>query len=116
MYDLSWIQILTWALGAFFVVGFFINTFAIKMVGPDYHRWGYPDWFHFLSGGLDLLVAVLMLAPMTRPFGVALGCAIMLVAIATVVYYREYNRAIPPLIVFTLLSIVGWTIVRACRL
>ena len=46
---------------------------------------------------------------MTRPFGAALGCGIMLAAMATVIYHREYPRAIPPFIVFALLTIVGWT-------
>jgi hypothetical protein len=110
MSDLSWITLLSWALAAFFVVGAVINTFATKMVGPEYRRWGYPEWFHFVSGGLELAVALLLATMMTRPFGVALGCAIMLAAIGTVVRHCEYRRAVPPLVVFVLLAIVGWTI------
>jgi hypothetical protein len=110
MSALPWIEILSWALAAFFVLGFFINTFAVKKVGPDYRRWGYPDWFHFVSGGLDLVVALLLPAAATRPYGVALGCSIMLVAIATVIRHREYHRALPPSIVFSLLAIVGRTL------
>jgi DoxX-like family len=109
MSTISWVQALTLALCAFFVVGFFINTFAVEKVGPDYHRWGYPDWFHFVSGGLDLVVALLLPAIVTRPFGVALGSGIMLVAMVTVIYHREYRRAAPPFTVFALLAIVGWT-------
>ena len=60
MSAISSIEALTLALSAFFVLGFVINTFAVKKVGPDYHRWGYPDWFHLLSGGLDLVVALLL--------------------------------------------------------
>ena len=63
-----------------------------------------------MSGGLDLVVALLLLKNVGRPFGVALGCSIMLAAIATVVRYREYYRAALPLTVFVLLSIVGWTL------
>jgi hypothetical protein len=113
MSNLSWIEILTWALtwalSAFFVLGFVINSFAVKLVGPDYRRWGYPDWFHFVSGGMDLAVALLLPTPATRPFGVALGCGIMFVAGATVIRHREYHRAVPPILVFVLLSVVGWT-------
>jgi len=108
MSRLLWIQILNWALSAFFVLGFVINTFAVKVVGPDYGRWGYPDWFHFASGGLDLAVALLLLSDVTRPFGVALGCGIMFVAVATVIRHGEYHRVAPPLIVFVLLAILGW--------
>ncbi len=110
MRGLPWIEILSWALAAFFLIGFFINTFAVKKVGPDYRRWGYPDWFHFVSGGLDLVVALLLPAELTRPYGVVLGCCIMLVAIATVVWHREYPRALSPLVVFVLLAIVGSTL------
>jgi hypothetical protein len=104
-----WVQILSWVLAAFFVVGFVINTFAVKLIGPDYSRWGFPDWFHFVSGGLDLAVALLLPAAVTRPVGVLLGCSTMLAAIATVIRYREYRRALPPLVVFALLTVVGWT-------
>jgi hypothetical protein len=75
MSAVSWAQALTLALAAFFVVGFVINTFMVKKVGPEYHRWGYPDWFHFVSGGLELFVALLLPAMATRLFGVALGSA-----------------------------------------
>jgi uncharacterized membrane protein YoaT (DUF817 family) len=108
MSTVSWVQALTPALAAFFVVGFVINTFMVKLVGPEYHRWGYPDWFHFVSGGLEFFVALLLPAMATRLFGVALGSAIMLAAIATVVW-RRYRRAAPPLGVFILLVIVGAT-------
>jgi hypothetical protein len=109
MSSLSWIQILTWLLAAFFLVAFFINTFVVNLVGPEYRRWGFPDWFHFVTGGLELIVAVLLPSTVTRLFGVALGCAIMLAAVATVVRHREYHRAAPPLIVLVLLVIVGKT-------
>jgi hypothetical protein len=109
MSAISWIHGLTGALSAFFALGFVINTFAVKKVGPEYERWGYPDWFHFVSGGLELLVALLLPAAVTRPFGIMLGSAIMLAAVATVIYHREYPRAVPPFIVFVLLAILGWT-------
>ena len=111
MSGISWIVLLSWALAAFFTVAFFINTFAVKVVVPEYRRWGYPDWFHFVSGGLDLAVALLLAMAVTRLFGVALGIGIMLVAIATVIRAREHRRAIPALVVFVLLAIVGWTMV-----
>jgi hypothetical protein len=111
MSSVSWVQALALALAAFFVVGFVINTFMVKLVGPEYCRWGYPDWFHFASGGLDLIVALLLAVTATRPLGVALGCSIMLVAMGTVIYHREYPRAAAPFIVFVLLAIIGWTVV-----
>ena len=109
MSAISWIHGVTGALSAFFALGFAINTFAVRKVGPEYERWGYPDWFHYVSGGLELLVALLLQATVTRPFGIVLGGAIMLAAIATVIYHREHPRAVPPFIVFVLLAILGST-------
>jgi hypothetical protein len=109
MTAISWPQALAWGLAAFFVVGFVINTFAVKMVGPEYRRWGYPDWFHFVTGGLELVAALLLPAMATRLIGVALGLAIMLAAIVTVVWHNEYRRAAPPFVVFILLLILGAT-------
>ncbi|MFZ1922379.1 MAG: DoxX family protein [Xanthobacteraceae bacterium] len=110
MMSLSWIAILTWSVAGFFVLGAVINTFATKLVGPEYRRWGYPGWFHFVSGASELAVALLLPAMATRLFGVALGAGVMLAAIATVAWHREYRRAVPPFIVLVLLVVVGWTI------
>lgn len=79
MSRLPWIQFLDFALSAFFLVGFVINTFAVELVSPKYRSWGYPDRFHLVSGGLDLVLALLLLRYVTRPFGVALGCSTMFV-------------------------------------
>jgi hypothetical protein len=101
MGDISWSQGLSWALAAFFVLGFVINTFAVKLVGPEYRRWGYPDWFHFVSGGLDLVVMLLLPAAATRPFGVLLGGAIMA---------RRHRHRHPP----SRISPGGAAVHRAC--
>ncbi|HEY3596494.1 MAG TPA: DoxX family protein [Paraburkholderia sp.] len=110
MIDILWIRVLAWALSAFFLLGFFINTFAVKRVGPDYRRWGYPDWFHFVSGALELAVSLLMMTVVTRPYGLMLGGCIMVAAVATVAYHHEYHRAVPALIVLALMTVTGWGI------
>ena len=107
MRSLSWSEILVWLLAAFFLLGSAVNTFATQRTRSEYSRWGYPDWFHFVVGGLEFAVTVLLPSPLTRCFGVALGGAIMLAALATVVVHREYQRVVPPLIVFVLLTVVG---------
>jgi DoxX-like family len=109
MSKLPLIHILTWTLAAFFGLGFVVNTFAVSRVGPDYRRWGYPDWFHFVTGGLELIVALLLPTRGTRLIGAALGCAIMFAAAGTLACHREFKRVGPPLIVFLLLVIVGGT-------
>ena len=109
---LSWRQIPAWALAAFFVVGSGINLAAPPATATDYLRWGYPAWFHFVTGGLELATAILLALSATRLVGATLGCMVMLAATATVAVHGEYAHAIPPIVVFALATTVGWTSLR----
>jgi hypothetical protein len=108
MSKISWHQILALALAAFFVAGSLSNIFAAGSIYEEYLRWGYPHWFHFVTGSLELTTAVLLARARTRLWGAALGCAVMLAALATVTLHGEYGHGVPPLIVATLSIAVGW--------
>lgn len=108
MPKISWSQVSALALAAFFVVGSLSNIFAPGSIYEEYLRWGYPHWFHFVTGSLELTTAVLLVRAHTRPWGAALGCAVMLAALATVTLHGEYGHGVLPLIVATLLIVVGW--------
>lgn len=108
MSKIFWRQVSALALAAFFVVGSLSNIFAPGPIYEEYLRWGYPHWFHFVTGSLELTTAVLLVQARTRLWGAALGCAVMLAALATVTLHGEYGHGVPPLIVATLLIIVGW--------
>ena len=101
-------QVSTLALAAFFVVGSLSNIFALGSIYEEYLRWGYPHWFHFVTGSLELTTAVLLAQARTRLWGAALGCTVMLAALATVTLHGEYGHAVAPLVVATLSIIVGW--------
>jgi hypothetical protein len=101
-------QGLALALAAFFVVGSLSNIFAPGSIYEEYLRWGYPRWFHFVTGSLELTTAVLLAQARTRLWGAALGCTVMLAALATVTLHGEYGHGVPPLIVATLSIVVGW--------
>src|ERR1700744_4684492 len=75
------------ALAAFFVVGSLSNIFAPGSIYEEYLRWGYPHWFHFVTGSLELTAAVLLAQARSRLWGAALGCAVMLAALATVILH-----------------------------
>jgi hypothetical protein len=109
MSHLAWSLILAWALAAFFTLGAVINVVAPGSTAAEYRRWGYPDWFRFVTGALDLMTAVLLMLTATRLLGAELGGAVMLAAAATVTVHREYVRAAPPVAVLILLTIVAWT-------
>lgn len=107
MSKISWRQVSALALAAFFVVGSLSNIFAPASIYEEYLRWGYPHWFHFVTGSLELATAILLAQARMRLWGSALGCIVMLAALATVALHGEYGHAVLPLIVATLSIIVG---------
>ena len=106
---ITWNVILAWALAAFFVLGGAINVAGRGSTIAEYRRWGYPDWFHFVTGALEFATALLLAMTTTRLLGAGLGGAVMLAAAATVVFNREYARAAPPVVVLIVLAAVGWS-------
>ena len=108
LHQVSVHQVSALALAAFFVVGSLSNIFAPGSIYEEYLRWGYPHWFHFVTGSLELTTAVLLAQARTRLWGAALGCTVMLAALATVTLHGEYGHGVPPLIVATLSIVVGW--------
>src|ERR1700730_15379992 len=60
MSKISWRQVSALALAAFFVLGSLSNILAPGSVYEEYLRWGYPHWFHFVTGSLELTTAVLL--------------------------------------------------------
>ena len=82
MSKISSSQVLALALAAFFVAGSLSNIFAPWSIYEEYLRWGYPHWFHFATGSLELTTAVLLARVPTRLWGSALGCTVMLAALA----------------------------------
>jgi hypothetical protein len=108
MSKIPWRQALAWALAAFFVAGSLTNIFAPRSIIEEYVRWGYPHWFHFVTGSLELTTAVLLARAPTRLWGAALGGSVMCTALGTVVIHGEYAHAVPPLVAAGLAIVVGW--------
>jgi hypothetical protein len=97
-------RLLVWVLAAFFAFGGVVNIVGVEPVRTDFARWGYPGWFHLLTGGLELAVAVLLACRATRA-GAALGAGVMTAAATTVLAHGEYLHAVAPLVVLVLLAL-----------
>jgi hypothetical protein len=108
MSRISWRQVSAWALAAFFVAGSLGNMLAPPSIYREYLQWGYPGWFHFVTGSLELTAAVLLARERTRLWGSALGCTVMLAALATVTVHGEFEHGVAPLVAATLSIVVGW--------
>jgi hypothetical protein len=112
MRNLSWTPILARALAAFFVVASAVNILFPTLVAAEYQRWGYPDWFHFVTGSLEIATAVLLFRTETRALGAALGCVVVFAAATTLIVHHEYPHAALPIAVLALAVIVGGSSLR----
>lgn len=110
MRNLPWTSILAWLLVAFFIVGGIGNFFVSPEIAADYRRWGYPDWFHYLTGALELTAAALIAYRPTRFWGAGLASGVMVAAALTVLWHGELTHAIAPLIVLAVALTVGFLI------
>ena len=98
--------ILTAALAVIFVVAGIINIIGRGTVKTDFARWGFPDGFNIVCGGLELVGAALLLPPSTRFWGLALLGMIMMGAIFSLLRYREpISHLAPALGIATLLAL-----------
>ena len=95
-------------LTVFFAIGGLINIIAPGRIADEFLEWGYPSWFHFLTGSLEIVTAVLLVRSKTRFLGVILGALVMLAAAATVLMHHLTSRVVPPTTVFALLVLLGW--------
>jgi len=112
---MPWRDVVALALAAFFVVGSITNIFAPGSIYEEYLTWGYPPWFHFVTGSLELTTAVLLTRANTRVLGAALGGSVVLGALATVTLHGEYGHAAAPLVVSIPTIGVGWSARRSLK-
>src|SRR6516164_9835418 len=84
-----------WLLVAgFFGAGVF-NAIGTPGTQSDFARWGYPRWWGRLTGGLEMMSAVLIALPVSRIVGLALGTVIIAAAVLTVLRHRDFTHLVP---------------------
>lgn len=95
-------------LAVLFAVAGVVNLVRPGGVKRDFARWGYPAWFQWVCGALELLSAALLLEQSTRLLGLALAGAIMIGALFTLMRNREPFRHLAPALIFSGLVAVTW--------
>ena len=84
-----------WLLAAaLFGAGLF-NAVGTRATLEGFARWGYPSWWHWVTGGLEILSAILIALPAGRDAGLVLGTIIIAAALLTVLRHREYSDLAP---------------------
>lgn len=112
-------RVLLWLLIAFFFVGGAVNIFAPGSILADYERRGYPGWFHFVTGTIELTAASASCFVAVRRWGMALAAFVMAAATVTLLAHAEYSHAVLPLVIFLLTLITSggrgcWNARQAC--
>ncbi len=98
---------------SFLLALFFFYAGGSKLASPDAHieafvRWGYPVWFLYMTGLVEVAGAVLLLAPTVRFYGAALLACTMLGATVTHLRAGEMAAVPVPLVLLTFVGLIAW--------
>ena len=101
-----------WILSSLLTLVFTISALS-KLAGAQgwitrFTKYGYPKWFLFLIGTLELLGGMLLLVPRVSMYGASVLGVIMIGAAYTHLANGEGLQVLRPMIVMTFLGIVVW--------
>ena len=88
-------SVIAWLLAFAFTGAGIFNAMGGAVVQAQFLRWGYPAWWNFITAALETLSAALIVLPETRIWGLALGAMVLIAAVSTVTWHREYEH-LPP--------------------
>jgi uncharacterized membrane protein YphA (DoxX/SURF4 family) len=92
---------------AFFAAGL-SNMIGKRATRESFVRWGYPRWWNWVTGGLEISSAILITFPPVRDAGLVLGATIMAAAALTVLRHREYSHLVPIGVYFALIALAAF--------
>jgi len=104
------IKIMLWI----FLGGIFLVAGGSKIINPDNHvekfaHWGYPLWFMYLTGGIEVVAGIALWIPLVRLYGVLLLSVTMIGASITHLRAGEMGAFPIPLVLLFLLLTLAWT-------
>jgi hypothetical protein len=99
--------VLIWLLVAAFAGAGLVNAIGAAGAKSNFVRWGYPSWWCYLTGGLELVTAALVALPGSRQAGLVLGAVIIAAAVLTVLRRREFVHLAPLSVFVALLALAA---------
>jgi hypothetical protein len=93
---------------AFFGAGVF-NAVGTRATRASFVRWGYPGWWHWITGGLEIGSALLIALSLARAAGLALGAIVIVVASLTVLRHRDYGHLAPLGVFLALIALTAFS-------
>ncbi|MGH7256421.1 MAG: DoxX family protein, partial [Nitrospirales bacterium] len=108
-----WKIAILWTMTAV-LVGFYLLAGATKLGShpaqpSNFVRWGYPFWFQYVVGVVELGGALLLLVPRVAAVGVLLLGLTMIGAALTHVVHGEMEAVPVPLALLLFLAVIGYT-------
>jgi uncharacterized membrane protein YphA (DoxX/SURF4 family) len=107
----SWVvfQAIAWAITGIFVASALVNLAAPAFVKEAYARWQLPPKFYRVTGGLELLAALMLASPFTRLWGAFLAAMITFSAVLVLLNHRQYAYSVPGMLLLVALVPVART-------
>ena len=96
---------MAWLLAVALAGAGIFNAIGGAAVQAEFIRWGYPAWWNLVTAALEMLGAALIIFPETRIWGLALAAMVLIAAIATVTWRREYIHLPPGVALVALIGI-----------
>lgn len=89
----------------------FLMVGGMKLLGKEdaqFIHWGYPSWFAYVIGVVELGGAILLLFPSTAALAAAMLAIVMIGATITHIRAGEISHIALPAVLLVLLIIVGY--------
>lgn len=102
--------IATWILSGLVALAM-IGAGAMKLPGKmvdDFIHLGFPGWFSYVAGVIEIVAGILVLIPRVAVIGAALTVATMVVAAGSLIRVGAPTQIAPALIVGVIAAAVGW--------
>jgi putative oxidoreductase len=103
---------ITWVLSILLAIAFLVASFVKITAQPvmvqGFTAFGFPVWFLYVTGFIELAGAILVLLPLFAGIGAALLSCVMVGAIFTHLTHGQAAQAVVPLILLALALTVGW--------
>ena len=96
-----------WALVVGFCGAGLFNAIGTPATQSGFVRWGYPSWWGRVTGGLEMVGALMIALPVTRGVGLILGAVIIAAAVWTVMRHRDFPHLVPLAVFAALLALAA---------
>jgi putative oxidoreductase len=92
-----------WTLAVLFIASGLFKFSGQPLLSEVFVRWGYPDWFVYFAGGIELIGGLMLLKPKTLFYGALLLAWQMFGAAFTHVLHAEAFLSFLPLALMVIL-------------